>query len=565
MTQILGTFLDSGGSPITGKLRVTLSGTMMDISPDPDTITVVEPKLFTITSGVVDINLQESETKKITYRFEFFKTDGDGNLIEPALLDFYALVPNSTPVQLGTLVPTGMVNDVLDTGALRIAQIIAADPNLSANIGGPFPRGDYNSATTYRYRDLVVYLNRTYIFRNTTPAVGIPPTNSAYWMLIPVEPNGELILGSAEPYGSSWNGSGLAASQNSIYNKIESIASDITLKAKVNTPTFTGVSNFNNTLRVTPASTGSPGVYNPGLEVRSASGSRSVIRFSSNTGIPRWEIFKDATGESGSNVGSNLTINAYDDAGNLIGYCINIDRATRAVNVSTPAGGDDSTRVANTAWVRDLISTLAPLNSPIFTGSPKSTTPNTSDNSTRIATTAYIKNALALYAPNSNPTFYGVSTFSGSATFNGATTFSTTITVNPTGVYTPGLDIRANSNSRSCVRFSNNSGSIRWEILKSQDAESGSNVGSDFVITRHDDAGSYLDYSIAIARNTGNIILNDNTKVNGNLDCTSLTTTLVADFSSSATGNPGDIKFSPNYLYVCTATNTWKRVALSAF
>lgn len=565
MPQILGTILDSGGSPLTGKLRVTLSGTMVDTSPDPDIITVVEPKLFTITSGVLNINLQESETKKITYRFEFFKVDGDGNLIEPALLDFYALVPNSTPVPIGSLIPTGMVNDVLDTRALRIAQIIAADPNLSANIGGPFPRGDWNSGTTYRFRDLVVYLNRTYIFRSTTPAVGIPPTNSAYWMLIPVEPTGNLILGSAEPYGTSWNGSGLAASQNSIYTKIESITSDLTLKANVNTPTFTGVANFNNTLRVTPASTGSPGVYNPGLEVRSASGSRSVVRFSSNTGSVRWEIFKDATGESGANAGSNLTINAYDDAGNLIGYCINIDRATRAVNVSTPTDGDDTTRVANTRWVRRFASSLAPNDSPNFIGSPKAPTPDNTDNSTRIATCQYVKNVLGTYAKNTNPTFYQLSTFSDGVNFNGATTFSTTATVKPNGVYTPGLDIQAAANSRSCVRFSNTAGLTRWELFKSQDAESGSNNGSDFAITRHDDAGNYLDYALAVERKTGKITLNSNTTVNGNLNCTSFTTNLVADFVSSATGNPGDIKFSPNYVYVCVATNTWRRTALSAF
>ena len=35
--------------------------------------------------------------------------------------------------------------------------------------------------------------------------------------------------------------------------------------------------------------------------------------------------------------------------------------------------------------------------------------------------------------------------------------------------------------------------------------------------------------------------------------------------SSSATGTPGDIAWGPNYIYVCVATNTWKRVLLSTF
>ena len=35
--------------------------------------------------------------------------------------------------------------------------------------------------------------------------------------------------------------------------------------------------------------------------------------------------------------------------------------------------------------------------------------------------------------------------------------------------------------------------------------------------------------------------------------------------SSADTGTPGQIVWDTNYIYVCTATNTWKRVLLSAF
>ena len=35
--------------------------------------------------------------------------------------------------------------------------------------------------------------------------------------------------------------------------------------------------------------------------------------------------------------------------------------------------------------------------------------------------------------------------------------------------------------------------------------------------------------------------------------------------SASATGNTGEICWDSNYLYVCIATNTWKRVALSTW
>jgi hypothetical protein len=35
--------------------------------------------------------------------------------------------------------------------------------------------------------------------------------------------------------------------------------------------------------------------------------------------------------------------------------------------------------------------------------------------------------------------------------------------------------------------------------------------------------------------------------------------------ANNATGNPGDIKVDADYIYVCTATDTWKRAALQAW
>jgi hypothetical protein len=46
--------------------------------------------------------------------------------------------------------------------------------------------------------------------------------------------------------------------------------------------------------------------------------------------------------------------------------------------------------------VFDALATLAPINSPTFTGDPKSVTPASTDNDTSIATTAFVKNVLDL-------------------------------------------------------------------------------------------------------------------------------------------------------------------------
>lgn len=42
-------------------------------------------------------------------------------------------------------------------------------------------------------------------------------------------------------------------------------------------------------------------------------------------------------------------------------------------------------------------------------------------------------------------------------------------------------------------------------------------------------------------------------------------TTVPVPASAIATGNVGDIAQDGSYLYVCTAANTWKRVAISTW
>lgn len=51
----------------------------------------------------------------------------------------------------------------------------------------------------------------------------------------------------------------------------------------------------------------------------------------------------------------------------------------------------------------------------------------------------------------------------------------------------------------------------------------------------------------------------------GKLSASSLQTTPSTPSSSSAAGTPGQIAVDSGFIYVCTATNTWKRVALTTF
>ena len=61
----------------------------------------------------------------------------------------------------------------------------------------------------------------------------------------------------------------------------------------------------------------------------------------------------------------------------------------------TAAAGTDSTQIATTAFIAALGALKANIASPVFTGNPTAPTPATSDNDTSIATTAFIKNLIA--------------------------------------------------------------------------------------------------------------------------------------------------------------------------
>lgn len=249
MTNILGTIYNAAGIPVSGRLVVNLVNSMVDDTAIPPSLFIPQSYEFTITDGVVDIDLEESETKKTSYEFIFYVPSVEDPLIEEVLnpFPFKAIVPNYGSVNLIDLLPTGIVSDTLATGALRVAKIIAATPELAANVGGVFPRGDWNALVSdYKRGDIVNYLDRTYIANSQVP-LGEPPTNDIYWQYLPLEVNGSLALGDATPYGTAWGSSGLAASQNTIYDKIESITHSPTFTGTVTLPSTTTIGSVSNT------------------------------------------------------------------------------------------------------------------------------------------------------------------------------------------------------------------------------------------------------------------------------------------------------------------------------
>lgn len=82
----------------------------------------------------------------------------------------------------------------------------------------------------------------------------------------------------------------------------------------------------------------------------------------------------------------NIDLNAY--------ALINSQTFTGTPRVPTPAINDDSTIIANTAYVKNNLANYAPLFSPNLTGTPTSPTAPLGTNTTQQATTAFVQEAL---------------------------------------------------------------------------------------------------------------------------------------------------------------------------
>lgn len=168
----------------------------------------------------------------------------------------------------------------------------------------------------------------------------------------------------------------------------------------------------------------------------------------------------------------------------------------------TPAT-DASTKIATTAFVQSAMASAvvaswngrvgavtmtladvtaaggAPLASPTFTGAPAAPTPAPGDSSTKLATTAFVAAAAAAvpYLPLAGGTLTGA--------------------------------LAINRPSGASRTFSGMTGvNARWSLeLGNTTAEGSGNAGSDFVLTRYNDAGVSLGSPLAINRASGSTVL----------------------------------------------------------
>jgi hypothetical protein len=282
MTLITGTIKDSGGAALSGILRVTLDAPLVDGSTSPDSVLVPEMKEFTVTAGAVSIDLAQSQTSELSYRFEFLSqtsttsyyfADGglytgpkhfwtDNNWYTGAIhtatskllfaqvetrsktvLDFHAIVPNIASYEFTNLLPTGITTDVLDTSLRRVAELLVFTQAYAVVLrGGPRWQGDYAATTFYQLDDGVQYAGSSWIYINPNPAAGQTPSlaNTTYWMCAAYKGDPGGTGGNDVPYDAvGWNNAIDAPSRNAVRDIVEQLAraNDAVLTGNPTAPT----------------------------------------------------------------------------------------------------------------------------------------------------------------------------------------------------------------------------------------------------------------------------------------------------------------------------------------
>ena len=242
----------------------------------------------------------------------------------------------------------------------------------------------------------------------------------------------------------------------------------------------------------------------PGNTVTGAAATRRST-FGATAASLRWELdLGDAQGESGSNAGSDFALVNYSDAGAILSQAVQVKRASGAM-------------VLNGIGASPFSSVLAPGACNLVLNKAAGITCNLNGASNGVLRWAMsIGDNTAEGGSNSGSDFtlrnctdagvlvgtcFSVQRASGAVFINGngatpnASAFSTSaanLSINKAG-----SGFLANLNGMS-------NGLLRWQIaLGNATAESGSNNGSGFAISRFSDAGAVIDQPLQIARASG--------------------------------------------------------------
>lgn len=267
------------------------------------------------------------------------------------------------------------------------------------------------------------------------------------------------------------------------------------------------------------------------LAVIAAAGTSRGLRLQT-AGSRRWEIVAGSTAESGSNTGTPLWIHAYDDSNVFIDTVLSITRAAGgAITIARPLVGATSQAVFNTG----------------------STTITAFGAATSITCGANSDSAFSLFHN------IGMQRLSGSACRIYTTVYNTLRIDSAYG---------AAANATLDLDFSSAQPTSK-EIRCFRVAPSPSGIAEFNIYVPNTSTKA-----VGIDAKTGDTTIAGTLTVNGNVTLGNASTDqltirgnpILSDSStptSGGAGTAGMYTWDANYLYVCTATNTWKRVALT--
>jgi len=236
-------------------------------------------------------------------------------------------------------------------------------------------------------------------------------------------------------------------------------------------------------------------------------------------GLNRWVIARNNTAESGSNAGSNFAINRYDDAGTFIDTPISIARNTGVTTIQnlsalTATISGNTTFNGNFIFGGALARTWEAADTSIdnlISGSDFGTLIEGRNSghftiglrSNDILEGFQVISKGAASAPLTDP--YTTLAFevkqNGNTTVGGTLSVVSAITV-AGGGGNANITLNTTTPQTRGNSFTTN-GVTRWFVGVNNSAEGGSNAGSDFRISRHNDAGAFVDNPLQIERASG--------------------------------------------------------------
>lgn len=269
----------------------------------------------------------------------------------------------------------------------------------------------------------------------------------------------------------------------------------------------TGTGKFGGTVDVTGTLTVGPTVGNGNITIKSPNGNSSSLIYNTDS-TARWSLLKTTDSETGSDVGSNLTLNAYSDTGTPLGAVFTITRAV--------SGSFDIFRSTKFTTNVDITGILACRSSATIASTLDVTGGVTFRNTATIASTLDVTGVTSL---KSSATIASTLDCTGKITGRAGASIVSVLDVTSTGESEITIN---NGGSGYLSLLSLRTGALkRWTFEKTDTAESGSNVGSDLNINACNDDGSFLDTPFSITRvSTGSVIIRRNATFRYNIDCT---------------------------------------------